>query len=278
VHIEHVLPSPARRLRIVLRTVETPVGGIREWVFGDAAQETHFLIYGSAELHAVDEYLQILRIILRAQLLRAQVAGFRHVFVLVNGPADLDKRTPVLAFPLAPDLGPSQGNGHRGEKHHDREGHDQLHQGKASFAGFALSQFHRTLTVTTWAGAEIGCPWELRRAICDNETGAVPLLIAWKRSVTSTPDPLTPAAPGIRFRVTEASPESLRIFMAKLTCCPSRASRSPCTTESSRSTLGSYLICIGAAARSVILSAIRLISSALPAATSACGGTNRTAA
>src|ERR1700738_137037 len=55
IHVEHVLPAPGRRLRIVLHAALSPVPSIGHWVKRDPPQEFHFLVHLVRDLDALHQ-------------------------------------------------------------------------------------------------------------------------------------------------------------------------------------------------------------------------------
>src|SRR4051812_40581682 len=73
VHIEHTLPAPTLTLGIILIATQAPLGLAGEGIHGNASKETHLLAVRAGKLHAFDQKIQRLRIIIRTLLLRPQV-------------------------------------------------------------------------------------------------------------------------------------------------------------------------------------------------------------
>src|SRR5579885_1090026 len=274
IHVKHVLAAPTVRFRIVPRAAYAPVGGVREGIFGDAAEEPDLQVLRAGGLHAFHQGLELVGVPVGVELFFAQVAGVGVVLEAINGGAHLPQRPQQFTLPLAAHLGPRQRHGHGGEQQHDREGHDQLHQCESALALAACGN-HFTFTSSCGVAVNKVSDFEFRGANCGIETVVAPRPTAWNVSVTATPLPLTPEAPGNRFRFTVASPESLRMFLVKMTCWPSLESSVPLTMSLRRRILGSNLTFSGAANRSFTLSSIRVTVMVPFTAASTCVGANR---
>src|ERR1700722_5924369 len=85
VNVKNVLPAPAIGRRIVLRTAHAPVDRVSEGIFGDAPEESDFLVYLAGQLHSLDQRFQLVGIPIGVQLGRSEIAGIGVILVLIDG-------------------------------------------------------------------------------------------------------------------------------------------------------------------------------------------------
>src|SRR5579864_1748051 len=185
VDVEHVLAAPTGGLGVVLVAAHTPFAVACKGIAGNPPQEMHFLVFGAGQLHALHQLLQGLGIAVGALLERAERAGIGEILIFVDGIAHVPQVVAQLPLAFRAHFGTRQRHGHTGEDEHDRESHDQLHQGQTSLVA-PPHTLYLTLTVNCGVPLATTCPCGFSRVRLGMVTLAEPRPTAWKFRLTST--------------------------------------------------------------------------------------------
>src|SRR6185503_8265935 len=258
-HVEHVLPAPRRRVRLVLVRPQAPLHAVGHRVDRNPPQVFE-LAAGRVvgRRHALDERLEIRRIafVVGLQLRRRNLPDVDGVLELVDRHPDLAQFAAELHFALPLRRHLRQRQHRRREDQQDRDDDDQLDEGVA----FELLQrillgswplevgsspeHVRYLTFTAGAGATCSeaPPPPGAVAVPVTERLAAPAPTASNSTAASSPVPETPVASPARTIAMSMRPVTGSTICVKAACAPPARMKLPSWTARTRTAAGLNVI------------------------------------